>query len=147
MVYKSTDKKLITVNSSGVISELGGINGPILNPFYATIETINTMVTRHRNVYEVNPKNYKERVLLTISNYRKQNFTVSAPVTTVKSTESKISNIPVDNKKETVTTDKTVVERVDSATEMVVDKVEETSEEPPIQTFKKDDRRGDFKKK
>lgn len=74
MAKKEVAQKLIVVESVGAISELGGISGPVLSPCYVPIETINLMLNHHRRVYEVNPKNYKEKVPLTLRNLRKQNF-------------------------------------------------------------------------
>lgn len=74
MPKKVVEQKLITVNSAGTITELGGISGPVLNPCWVPIPTINVMLNHHRKVYEVNPKNYSEKVALSLKNLTKKNF-------------------------------------------------------------------------
>jgi len=74
MKKNAEPKKLIVVESSGSIAELGGIGGPILNPCYVPIPIINKMLNKHRVVYEVNPNNYSERVRLSLKNLRSENF-------------------------------------------------------------------------
>lgn len=81
MPKNEISQKLIVVESIGSIGELGGISGPILSPCYVPLETINLMLNHQRKVYEVNPKNYNEKVRLSLKNLRKKNFaeeTVSA---------------------------------------------------------------------
>ena len=77
MIKKTIPQKLIIVESSGVISELGGISGPILNPCYVPVHTILTMLNHHRKVLEVNPKNYNDRIRLSLKNLNKNNFSDS----------------------------------------------------------------------
>lgn len=68
-------KKLVTVNTSGLINELvGGICGPILTPTLISINTIYAMISNGKKVYEVNPSNRKQTILLTKSNYKTDNF-------------------------------------------------------------------------
>lgn len=74
MPKKVVEQKLITVNSAGTITELGGISGPVLNPCWVPIPTINVMLNHHRRVYEVNPKNYNEKIPLSLKNLTKKNF-------------------------------------------------------------------------
>lgn len=84
MAKKVTEQKLVIVTSNGAISELGGITGPILNPCYVPVMTINTMLTKHRVVYEVNPKDYTQKVRLSLKNLRINNFEDSTQVTPVR---------------------------------------------------------------
>lgn len=71
---KRETKKLVTVETVGPIDELGGISGPILNPCPIGISAIVRMITAHRKVYEVNPSNPDQKVLLTLQNVRTVNF-------------------------------------------------------------------------
>ena len=73
------DTKLVVIKTTGTIPELGGISGPVTTPSEFPIKKILQMVNGHRLVYEVNPKNYKEQVKLTISNIRQVNFKKEAP--------------------------------------------------------------------
>ena len=67
------EKKLVVIKSIGTIAELGGIKGPIDNPFRLDVKTLIKMVTKYR-IFEVNPKNIEDTILLTISNVRENNF-------------------------------------------------------------------------
>lgn len=86
MAKKVVEQKLITVNSAGTITELGGISGPVLNPCYVPIPTITALLNHHRVVYEVNPKNYNEKIRLSLKTLTKKNFTSEdeAPITSEK---------------------------------------------------------------
>lgn len=86
MAKKVVEQKLITVNSAGTISELGGISGPVLNPCYVPIPTITTLLNHYRVVYEVNPKNYNEKIRLSLKTLTKKNFASEdeAPITSEK---------------------------------------------------------------
>ncbi len=75
MSKKEVAQKLIIVESIGSIGELGGISGPILSPCYVPVDTINLLLNHQRKVFEVNPKNYNEKVRLSLKNLRKENFT------------------------------------------------------------------------
>ena len=71
----SMKKKLVTVNTAGPINELaGGIWGPILTPTEISVNTIYAIISSGKKVFEVNPKNRKQTVLLNKSNYNKDNF-------------------------------------------------------------------------
>lgn len=75
------DKKLVTVMSAGSIRELGGIGGPIMNPCRISIDKVKRMVLAGRKVYEHNPANTDEKVLLTEDNVLANNFSSnSTPV-------------------------------------------------------------------
>ena len=73
-------KKYVTVESTGSIPELGGISGPILNPCYLPLTVVMRLITARKKVYEVNPNNTAEKVLLTTSNVRKTHFEPKKPV-------------------------------------------------------------------
>ena len=69
------EKKLVTINTSGPIRELaGGIIGPVLTPTYISIKTIYSMISGGKKIFEVNPKNRKQTILLNKENYKKDNF-------------------------------------------------------------------------
>lgn len=67
------EKKLVVIKNIGTIAELGGIKGPIDNPFRLDVKTLIKMVPKYR-IFEVNPENIEDTVLLTISNVRENNF-------------------------------------------------------------------------
>lgn len=73
-LLKLTDRKLVTVETYGTLTELGGISGPILNPCFMDIKTIMVLVTNRRKVFECNPANTDDRIKLTTKNVRTQNF-------------------------------------------------------------------------
>ncbi len=77
----SIKTKYVTIESPGPINALGGILGPIYTPCELDIKIVIKIVNSGKVVYEVNPKNTKEKVRLNISNVLKYNF---------KSTEEKI---------------------------------------------------------
>lgn len=95
--------KLIIVESNGTIGELGGISGPILNPFEVPLSVIVRMINSHKHVYEVNPDNRNERVRLTLQNVRRDNF-VQATVVQKNASVQKKSGSIVAAKKATETT-------------------------------------------
>ena len=70
----NTTTKLVTIASKGSITELGGISGPIINPCRLDISTIVSLINGHKRVYEVNPANKSERILLTLKNAKAKNF-------------------------------------------------------------------------
>ena len=122
---KHKNQKLIVVESIGSISELGGISGPILNPCWVDLHTINLMLNRHRRVYEVNPNNVKERVALNLMNLRGQNF--AAPVK-----KEKAHVAPV--KPATPAKPSKKKEELDNDTDMVVHPVTAPVKETPKET-------------
>lgn len=67
-------KKLCLVKTNGRLPELGNIAGPILSPCKINLRTVINMVQNGKVVYEVNPKNHSQQVLLTIQNVQKNNF-------------------------------------------------------------------------
>lgn len=68
-----TDTKLVTVGYSGLIRELGA-SGPIKHPTEIRMEAIKQMVLFGKVVYEHNPANPSDRVLLTVDNVELDNF-------------------------------------------------------------------------
>ena len=76
--------KLVTIESAGKISILGGIQGPITNPCRLSTDSIIELINSGKIVYEVNPKNSKEKIRLTRLNVYKTNF-----ASTIKETVDK----------------------------------------------------------
>lgn len=127
MARNKETQKLVVIETIGTINELGGISGPVLNPSLQPISTLVRMVYNRKKVYEVNPNNYNDRVLLTLKNVRANNFPES---------NNKIKA----NVQPTSTATKTTV--VDKK-EDTVDKKEETT----VFTKEKKDNKSDFTKK
>lgn len=76
------ERKLVVVANSGPLKELDNLCGPISSPVRITMDAIHKMVLNGKKVYECNPAapgNEEMRVLLTIQNYDKDNFS-SEPV-------------------------------------------------------------------
>ena len=95
--------KKIVVMTMG-IPELGGISGPILTPQDFPIGIVQALVNSRRKVYECNPKNPSERILLTISNVNANNFApkeVENPSMIVER-RNNIKKIGYEKKKESV---------------------------------------------
>ena len=101
---RNKTEKLVTIETYGPIAELGGVSGPIVHPCKLDLETIIRMVNTRKKVFEVNPANPSEKVRLTLSNVRTQNFKpVVAPKTAAKTTTTTKTTETV--KKETTTSD------------------------------------------
>ena len=66
--------KLCLVYHNGPILLLGGIAGPILKPCNIDLRKVVNMVQQGIRVIEVNPKNHKETVELSIQNVMLDNF-------------------------------------------------------------------------
>lgn len=103
---KNEPSKLVTVAHNGTIVELGGISGPIINPCKVQRSSIIAMINNQKKVYEVNPTNPSEKVLLNLINIDKVNFpeavkTVKANVAPTVNTKSSVST----KKQDTVTSD------------------------------------------
>lgn len=81
---KNKKTKLVTIESYGSISELGGINGPIVHPCRLDLDVIIRMVNTNKKVFEVNPANTNEKVRLSLSNVRSENFKPVVVKPTVK---------------------------------------------------------------
>ena len=67
-------RQLYTVDSSGVIPFAGGINGPLSTPTVLPIDAVITMVRKGYVVYQHNPVNLSEKVLVTKDNVGKVGF-------------------------------------------------------------------------
>ena len=72
--------KLVVIKTNGPLPELGGINGPIINPCLIDIPTIQELLNGHKKVVEVNPDDYTDRVRLTSSNFKLTIFREAKPV-------------------------------------------------------------------
>ena len=100
MITSHEDTKLVVVKSTGVLKELGYISGPILHPSRIKMQKIVAMVNNGKIVYEVNPKDQKEQVLLTRLNVSADNFSekkeakVETPVEKKPDTEGPTAEIP-----------------------------------------------------
>lgn len=71
------------VMSNGPIAELGFVNGPVFN-CKLTTDKIVKMVSNGKRVYEIDPNNSKNKVLLTIGNCSTSPFSEVKPVEPVK---------------------------------------------------------------
>ena len=72
-----TRTKFVTIESYGIIHALGGIMGPVTSPCNLDISVIISLINSGKMIYEVNPKNITEKVLLTRDNVLKDNFNSS----------------------------------------------------------------------
>lgn len=66
--------KLVTIESGGPIRVMGGISGPIKTPTSLSTTAIISLINDNMVVYEVNPKNYNEKIRLTRLNINSDNF-------------------------------------------------------------------------
>ena len=88
-------KKLVTIATTGFIPEIK-VTGPVKTPTYIKIDAVKTLVLNGRRVYEHNPSNPSEKVLLQPSTYAKVNFgsNDAAPVEPTQVEEPKNDPIP-----------------------------------------------------
>ena len=88
-------KKLVTIATTGFIPEIK-VTGPVKTPTYIKIDAVKTLVLNGRHVYEHNPSNPSEKVLLQPSTYAKVNFgsNDAAPVEPTQVEEPKNDPIP-----------------------------------------------------
>lgn len=126
------EKKLVIVKDSGPIPELSFICGPVLNPTRIDIGVIAKMVGAGRTVYECNPFNTKDQVLLDITNVKSNNFTTETVST---KNETVVEEIKEEVKETPEPVQETVVEETkkevtEPEAETVVEKVEEVKETP-----------------
>lgn len=91
MAKKIEKTKRVVIDNKGTLNELGGISGPIIHPCSLPISQLKKLVSNRRKVYEVNPRNKTERVLLTITNVDKDNFPIVTqnPKANVSPTDTK----------------------------------------------------------
>ena len=61
-------RDLYTVASDGIIKYAGGIQGPLTTPTQLPLDTVVTMVRKGYEVYQHNPVNLSEKVLVTVKN-------------------------------------------------------------------------------
>lgn len=66
--------KLVIIESAGPIEALGGISGPIKTPSSLSTNVISDLINSGKVVYEINPRNYNEKVKLTRLNVNTNNF-------------------------------------------------------------------------
>ena len=86
-------KKLVTIATSGFIPEIK-VTGPVKTPTYVKIDAVKTLVLNGRRVYEHNPSNPSEKVLLQPSTYAKVNFG-SKDAAPVESAQDEPKNDPI----------------------------------------------------
>lgn len=129
------EKKLVIVKDSGPIPELSFICGPVLNPTRIDIGVIAKMVGAGRTVYECNPFNTKDQVLLDITNVKSNNFTTETvstkDETVVEEVKEEVKETP-EPVQETVV-EETGKEVTESEAETVVEEAEEEVKETPVQ--------------
>ena len=129
------EKKLVIVKDSGPIPELSFICGPILNPTRIDIGVIAKMVGAGRTVYECNPFNTKDQVLLDITNVKSNNFTTETvstkDETVVEKVKEEVKETP-EPVQETVV-EETEKEVTEPEAETVVEEAEEEVKETPVQ--------------
>lgn len=129
------EKKLVIVKDSGPIPELSFICGPILNPTRIDIGVIAKMVGAGRTVYECNPFNTKDQVLLDITNVKSNNFTTETVSTKDKTV---VEEVKEETKETPEPVQETVVEETEKEVtepeaETVVEEAEEEVKETPVQ--------------
>lgn len=71
--------KYVVISSSGLIKELGNLTGPVVTPVRLSQETILKIIKSGHTVYEVNPSNHKEKILLTFMNATDKHFNTKLP--------------------------------------------------------------------
>ena len=109
--------KRCIVNTTGPIPELGYISGPITNPCKLELSVLQRMVKNGREIYEIDPSNSDNKVLLTLDNYNSDNFG-TRQVNTVK------VDVPQETVEDVIETP--VEEVADESTEETVEDVIET---------------------
>lgn len=92
--------KYVIISSSGPIKELGNLTGPIVTPVRLSQETILKIIKSGHKVYEVNPSNHREKILLTFMNATDKHFNTKLPSYGVI-----VKNIPEEKPKETIPSD------------------------------------------
>ena len=78
-------RKLATIESTGKLSALGGLLGPINTPSYFEINIIINLINSGKIVYEVNPSDMSQKIRLTRENVLRDNF--NQKINTQKHTE------------------------------------------------------------
>lgn len=150
--------KLCMVKHNGPISALGNVVGPILHPCRINTRAIINMVHQGIQVIEINPKNHKEQVTLTIQNVSLNNFPEApkykmpeqekkeAPVVAkaedvIPAKQNNIVEPHVEEKNETVeiTYPETSENEEKSNGDTVIETSDETSEKKNEKSFYKND--------
>ena len=82
--------KYVIIESSGILKPLGGISGPITTPSYIDISVIVSLINQRKVVYEVNPLDRNEKILLTRLNVFNDNFASITNTSTPKNNNIKV---------------------------------------------------------
>ena len=90
--------KLVTVESAGKLAALNGLLGPITTPTVLDVNIIISLINSGKVVYEVNPRNVKEKIRLDRVNVLKANFNSQIKNNDKKEEKSKI-NTPINTVK------------------------------------------------
>lgn len=147
----NSKQKLCKIMTNGRIAELGNICGPVTSPCKVDLRKVVNMVQRGLKVYEINPKNYNEQVLLTIKNVTLNNFKEPEKI--------KYPETPVVEEKVVVVEKQDIVEavqenikpdaNVEDVIEQIASSVNKSTAEPQKQNnFSKEKyTKNDFKKK
>ena len=93
VILNEKNKRRCDVMVSGPIAELGNILGPVYGSLLTT-PTIIKLVSNGRKVYEIDPRNSKNKVLLTIGNCSKSVFGTNPVEEPVKKEEHPVVEIP-----------------------------------------------------
>lgn len=81
--------KYVTIESYGNIPGLGGLLGPITTPTHIDIDIIIALINGGKVVYEVNPRNVKEKIRLTRTNVLSNNFDTNVKKVTTNAIKAK----------------------------------------------------------
>ena len=103
VILNEKNKRRCDVIVSGPIAELGNILGPVYGSLLTT-STIIKLVSNGRKVYEIDPRNNKNKVLLTIGNCSKSVFGETPVEESVKKEEPVVEipkEVVVEKKEET----------------------------------------------
>lgn len=108
-------KKLITVAAYGYLPEIK-LSGPVKTPTYVKIEAVKSLVLNGRRVFEHNPANVSEKVLLQPTTYAKVNFgSTETNMTKDVSTEPKVNQEIPDEKPVETPDENTKIDEVDES--------------------------------
>lgn len=88
--------RICKIPYTGVIAELGHIQGPVSKCRLTTAQ-IKRLISNGKRVYELNPKNLKEEVKLTLTNCETSPFEVSAKNTITTQEPEKTITVNVTN--------------------------------------------------
>ena len=126
------DKKRIKILSTGILPVIGFINGPILTPYYESVQTIYQMVLKGIEIVEVLPDGTEVKLThanVMTDNTKKQEKKVSK--------QSKVKDPVVEEVKENPVEDiPTVVVTEDPVKDTATD--EKTTDQPTVEEVKED---------